>query len=179
MKGEPALIRDARKLDPDAWMAIFDKYAPAIFRYALRFCHDPNVSDNIVGDVFAQLLEDFAAGRGPITNLRVHIYQIAYHSMTNSTSHQRFFPGGRAIDSVDNLVIRSGQPEVEELESILDSRLSEAQWHVVLLRFFEDFTLRETAAIISKNVNNVKVIQNRAITKLRKSLEAQSKNDSA
>ena len=40
---------------------------------------------------------------------------------------------------------------------------------VIILRFLEDFSLKETAEIIGKDVNNVKVIQNRGIAKLKKS----------
>jgi DNA-directed RNA polymerase specialized sigma24 family protein len=41
---------------------------------------------------------------------------------------------------------------------------------VIILRFLEDFSLKETAEIIGKDVNNIKVIQNRGISKLRKTL---------
>ena len=74
-----ALLKAAQKLDEDALTAIFDQFAPAIYKYTLRLCHDPIVADNIVGDVFAQLLEQFAAGKGPRTNLRSYLYQTAYH----------------------------------------------------------------------------------------------------
>jgi RNA polymerase sigma factor (sigma-70 family) len=76
----------------------------------------------------------------------------------------------------DKLAASSVQSEVEDrflletLLSALNTDLSEIQQHVIFLRFFEDFSLRETALIIGKSVNNVKVIQNRAIAKLRKSL---------
>ncbi len=49
--------------------------------------------------------------------------------------------------------------------------LTEDQRHVVLLRFVEGFSLKETAAITGKKVNNVKVIQNRAIAALRKGID--------
>ena len=64
------LLKAAQKLDEDALTTIFDSYAPAIYKYALRLCHDPIEADNIVGDVFSQLLEQFAGGKGPRTNLR-------------------------------------------------------------------------------------------------------------
>jgi DNA-directed RNA polymerase specialized sigma24 family protein len=39
------------------------------------------------------------------------------------------------------------------------------------LRFLEEFNLRETAAILGKDVSHIKVIQSRALAKLRKDLE--------
>ena len=79
MKEGVALLKAAHKLDEEALTAIFDQFAPAIYKYTLRLCHDPIVADNIVGDVFAQLLEQFGAGKGPRTNLRSYLYQTAYH----------------------------------------------------------------------------------------------------
>ena len=58
------------------------------------------------------------------------------------------------------------------LKAIQDD-LTEDQRHVIILRFLEGFSLQETAKIIGKAVSNVKVIQNRAITALRKSLTHQ------
>jgi RNA polymerase sigma factor (sigma-70 family) len=53
--------------------------------------------------------------------------------------------------------------------------LTRDQRHVVVLRFLEGFSLMETAAIIGKEVSHVKVIQNRAISTLRKVLEIQTR----
>ena len=49
--------------------------------------------------------------------------------------------------------------------------LTEDQRHVIILRFLEEFSLRETAATLGKEVGHVKVIQNRALAKLRKAVE--------
>ena len=49
--------------------------------------------------------------------------------------------------------------------------LNDAQRHVVILRFMEGMSLKETAAITGKKINNVKVIQNRAIAALHKALD--------
>ena len=49
--------------------------------------------------------------------------------------------------------------------------LSKDQRHVIVLRFFEDLSLKETAAVIGKNENNIKIIQKRAITRIRKYLD--------
>jgi RNA polymerase sigma-70 factor (ECF subfamily) len=62
---------------------------------------------------------------------------------------------------------------MEALISAMNSELTEDQRHVIILRFLEDFSLKETAEIIGKEVNNIKVIQNRGIAKLRKTLGLQ------
>jgi RNA polymerase sigma-70 factor (ECF subfamily) len=174
---EPALLHGARKLDQVALATIFDKYAPAIYKYCFRLSHDAIESDNIVGDVFAELFEKLTAGQGPLTNLRSYLYQIAYHRLIDHIRYNQQMTKLEIVNNAqDKLAASSVQSEVEDrflletLLSALNTDLSEIQQHVIFLRFFEDFSLRETALIIGKSVNNVKVIQNRAIAKLRKSL---------
>jgi RNA polymerase sigma-70 factor (ECF subfamily) len=59
----------------------------------------------------------------------------------------------------------------------MNTELTEDQRHVIILRFLEDFSLKETAEIIGKEVNNIKVIQNRGIAKLRKAMGIQQEDD--
>lgn len=178
------LLKAAQKLDEDALTTIFDSFAPAIYKYALRLCHDPIEADNIVGDVFSQLLEQFAGGKGPRTNLRSYLYQTAYHLVVDhSRDNKHTAPLEVAINMQerDRTVPTSTQIEervlMEALVSAMNSELTEDQRHVIILRFLEDFSLKETAQIIGKEVNNVKVIQNRGIAKLRKALEHQLGNE--
>ncbi len=175
-----SLLKAAQKLDEDALTAIFDQYAPAIYKYTLRLCHDPIQADNIVGDVFAQLLEQFAAGKGPRTNLRSYLYQTAYHLVVDrSREQQHTAPLEVAVDRFDRGQLTPTQTQIEErvmmeaLISAMNSELTDDQRHVIILRFLEDFSLKETADIVGKEVNNIKVIQNRGIAKLRKALGLQ------
>jgi RNA polymerase sigma-70 factor, ECF subfamily len=178
------LLKAAQKLDEEALTAIFDSFAPAIYKYALRLCHDPIDADNIVGDVFSQLLEQFAGGKGPRTNLRSYLYQTAYHLVVDrSRENKHTAPLEVAINvqEKERAVPTATQIEervlMEALVSAMNSELTEDQRHVIILRFLEDFSLKETAQIIGKEVNNVKVIQNRGIAKLRKALEHQLGDD--
>ena len=125
----------------------------------------------------AQLLEQFAGGKGPRTNLRSYLYQTAYHVVVDrSRDEKHTAPLEIAMNMQDKTQPVSTQSQIEErvlmeaLVSAMNSELSEDQRHVIILRFLEDFSLKETAEIIGKDVNNIKVIQNRGISKLRKTL---------
>lgn len=175
-----SLLKAAQKLDEEALTSIFDQFAPAIYKYTLRLCHDPIVADNIVGDVFSQLLEQFAAGKGPRTNLRSYLYQTAYHLVVDrSRDNQHNAPLEVAEGTFEKGQFTPTQTQIEErvmmeaLITAMNTELTEDQRHVVILRFLEDFSLKETAEIIGKEVNNIKVIQNRGIAKLRKVLGLQ------
>jgi RNA polymerase sigma-70 factor (ECF subfamily) len=123
-------------------------------------------------------LEQFAAGKGPHSNLRSYLYQTAYHLVVDGArENQHFAPLEAAIESTGKLTTISTQVEervlLEALVSTANNRLTRLQRHVIILRLLEGFSLRETADIVGKNMNYVKVIQNRGIAKLRKSLGLQ------
>ncbi len=175
MIDESGLLAGARKGDADALAQIFDIYAPALFRYAVRLCHDPAEADRIVGDVFGQLLEHLSDGRGPKSNLRSYLYQITYHVLVDhvrDASHVSSME--EALNLPDRMQSVAAQVEeqelVRELERAVANGLTPEQQQVVLLRFVEGFSLQETAQITGKKVNAVSVLQNRAIAKLRQVL---------
>jgi RNA polymerase sigma-70 factor, ECF subfamily len=161
-------------LDQAALAAIFDLYSRPMYRYTLRLCEDPLEADQIVGDVFNQFLEQVSRGGGPRTNLRSYLYQIAYHIFID---HARERSRVVSIDAFDyNLEGDSLDAQVEqrnllrELTSAVQNELTEEQKHVIILRFQEGLSLRETADVLGKNINAIKSLQKRGILKLQKCL---------
>jgi len=172
MKDESAVIAAAESLDQDALEVIFDEYAPALYKYLLRLGVSSQEADQIVGDVFVRLLEKLAEGKGPRTNLRSYLFQIAYHLVIDQArERQRTAPLDLA-DSVkeDMEPVQSRTEEkmiLEELSEAMQHDLTEDQRNVIVLRFQEDFSLKETAEILGKDVNAIKALQNRGVNKLR------------
>jgi len=175
MKDETAVVTAAGSLDRDALTAIFDEYAPAIYKYLLRLGVYPLEADQVVGDVFARLLDKLAEGKGPRTNLRSYLFQTAYHLVVDhSRDRQRTAPLDVA-DTIkeENQPVQAQTEEkmlLEKLATAMERELTEAQRNVLILRFQEEFSLQETADIVGKNVNAVKALQNRAVNRLRDAL---------
>ncbi len=168
---DAVLLNAARKLEPDALIAVFDSYAPAIYKYAMRLCHDPLLADDVVGEVFAQLLKQFSNGKGPRENLRSYLYQMAYHAVIDHVRADKHFSDILETTADDLELSVPEEQEVHDVQTQLQQAIKQSltldQQHVIILRFFEGFSLQETADIVGKNLNNVKVIQNRAIEKLK------------
>jgi RNA polymerase sigma-70 factor (ECF subfamily) len=141
-------------LDEDTLTAIFDQFAPVIYRYALRLCHDPALADNIVGDAFAQLLEQFATGKGPRSDPRLYLYQIAYRSIVKYLRDSQPNPLAEPVVSASDQ--SQPQDDKEALISALNNELTEDQRHVVILYFLEDFNFKETATVLGKNVGEIR-----------------------
>ena len=178
MESDISLLAAARKMNGDALMGIFDLYTPALYKYALRLCHNAVTADQIVGDVFAKLFEHLSAGTGPRANLRSYLYEIAYHLFVDEVRHShRTAP----IEAVSLTYTDGSSTDVsvedrflyETIQRAIMNNLTDDQRHVIILRFMEGFSLKETAAIIGKKVGNVKVIQTRAIAVLREVLDYQ------
>jgi RNA polymerase sigma-70 factor (ECF subfamily) len=174
------LLRAARKLDKEALTKIFDLYSPALYKFISRLVHDPIQADRIVADVFVRLVEEFAAGQGPRASIRPYLYQVAYRLMVerfrDSHPHSSLEVAIRSLDkdkSESSPVQNDERLLMEALLLTMNTELSEDQRIVVILRFLEDFSLKETAEIIGKDVNNVKVIQTRGIAKLKRAMGIQ------
>jgi RNA polymerase sigma-70 factor (ECF subfamily) len=175
MMDDETLLQAARIFDPVALRIIFDSHAPALYNYALRLCQDPIEADSIVGDVFAHLLEYLKKGKGPRKNLRAYLYQITYHVIVDRARENQHFISFEATqlfrsDGSSVAAQVEDRAMMDTLMKVINTSLTLDQRHVILLRFVEDFSLSETAAILGKSVNNIKVIENRGIKKLRQIL---------
>ena len=175
MRTEIPLLEAAKKMDRDALIEIFDLYSSPLYNYALRLCNDPLRADHIVGDVFAKLLDQWSAGHGPSTNLRSYLYETTYHLIVDESRYSH----REAPLEVMDFLRHDGNASLVNLENrmlfdavimAIKKHLTEDQRHVIILRFLEGFSLRETADIMGKEVYNVKVIQNRGVARIRKAL---------
>ena len=178
METDSTLLIAARMMDKDALVRIFDLYSSALYKYAARLCGDPLMADHVVGDVFAKLLDQLASGNGPRSNLRSYLYETAYHLIIDEArySQRRVSLEEAPWPRQDANSAFPGSEDQIMLKQILHAmrdELTDDQRHVIILRFLEEFSIRETAAILGKREEHVKVIQNRAIAALRRALEYQ------
>ena len=172
------ILEAARQMDRSALVKIFDLYSTALYNYALRLCNDALIADYIVGDVFAKLLEQLSAGKGPSSNLRSYLYEMTYHLVVDEARYSNRGVSFEVVeyiqqDGYSNVISLENRMLYDAILKAVQNDLTEDQRHVIILRFLEGFSLQETATIIGKAVSNVKVIQNRAVSALRKSLDHQ------
>jgi RNA polymerase sigma-70 factor (ECF subfamily) len=164
-----------RRLDSQVISVIYDRYFPAIYRYARYRVSDENHAEDIASDVFVRLLEAVRAGRAPETNLKAWLLTTALHVVNDF--HRKTYR--RPTDDLtDDLPDKSETPvnDVERRER--DSKVRQAvagltpeQQHVLALRFSEGLSLEETANVMNKNVNAIKQLQFRALAALNRKVE--------
>lgn len=178
---DAVLLESARAMDQDALIQIFDRYATALYRYALRLCSDPLTADQAIGDVFAKLLEQLAAGLGPRSNLRAYLYQMTYHLVVDEMRYSKRRAPLEALEDIgyEDSAFSSIEDRIafEKVMGAIRTTLTQDQQNVIVLRFLEGLSLNEVALITGKQVNHVKVLQSRAIQRLRKALQENEQRD--
>lgn len=175
------LLERARRLNADALEQVHDRYYAEVFRYVRYRLSDERVCEDVTSEVFLQLLDALHRRRGPTKNLRGWLLGTA-SNLVNDVLRRRY---KHKIDDLDedsqNILATEGLPEEvwdgvwqqAEIRTALN-RLTEEQQHVLALRFADELSLNDTAAIIGKKVNAVKALQFRALAALRRFLEEKS-----
>ncbi|MDT8898675.1 sigma-70 family RNA polymerase sigma factor [Thermanaerothrix sp. 4228-RoL] len=169
------LISRARVLDADALATLHDALYPAIYRYiAYRLGHGP-LSEDLTAEVFLRLLEALRARRVRGENLRAWCFTTAHHLvMDYLRQHYRHavqaLDGGHPDPQVHPEQALEAQQRLEAVQRAM-RHLTPEQQHVLTLRFSQECSLEETAALMGKSVNAVKVLQFRALMALRRWLE--------
>ncbi|OGO05628.1 MAG: hypothetical protein A2Y73_00410, partial [Chloroflexi bacterium RBG_13_56_8] len=83
MERERAILRQARKLDPQALAKIYDHFSVELYRYAVRQLGDPTLAEDCVADTFRRFLQALQQGGGPNRYLRAYLYRVAHNWITD------------------------------------------------------------------------------------------------
>lgn len=175
--GSDSLLNKAQQLNPAALAQIHDRFYPEIYRYVSYRLGDPQVCEDIAAEVFMRLLDALHRRRGPEENLRGWLFGVA-SNMVNDHLRKRY------RHKEESLELRAESMESGyHLEQVYEDhwlrnevrtalvKLTLEQQHVLALRFSEERSLDETAAILGKSVTAVKALQFRAVASLRRLLE--------
>lgn len=170
------LLSQARRAKKAAIAEIYHRYVDSIYQYVrLRVGHK-QIAEDITSTVFMTMIDDLMRGKGPTKNLRAWLFQVARHKIYDMYNEVKNLP----LETIDQMASLTGNPEIvlgqtltrETLRTLI-LQLSPDQQEVLLLRFDQQLSLKETADIMSKNVNTVKTLQLRAVQRLKVLLSQQ------
>ncbi len=162
--------------DPQALGALHDQLYPAIFRYVSYRLQDQQLCEDITSEVFVRLLDACKRQNSKIQNIRAWAFGTA-SNLINDYFRQKY--RRKFEDLEDHQDLPAEQLTEGAVDRVLTLReigwalrkLTPDQQNVIALRFSQGFTLEETAAIVGKSVNAVKVLQFRALATMRRILE--------
>lgn len=173
---ERAVVERACGGDIRAVEELYSLYVNRIYRYvASRVSGNHAEAEDLTAEIFVKMVEALPRYQQRETPFQSWIFRIANNHVVDHYRRSGSRPS-RPIDDLDFADPTIGPEDLvaqqwslaEVFEAV--KQLPEAQRRVIELRFGADRSVRETAQILAKSENNVKVLQFKAIEKLRKLL---------
>ena len=170
-------LERARKYEVRALAEIYDRYAEPIYRYLYRIVGDAAQAEDLTSEVFCKLLNVLETPRSPNDKLQGWLYRVAHNLAMDWFREQ----GKAAILELDETFLSEGELPHQEVEKReMRQRLREAlrkltpaQQKVILLRYGEGFKVAQVCEVMGKSEGAVKILQHRAVNRLRKLLESE------
>lgn len=156
---------------------LYHRYGQEIYRYLYGICRDRLIAEDILQDVFCKALISLPSSH---INARAWLYMVGRNLLFNEMKKQRRniysedlekraadFDGA-AGESPEEQTIKKEESEILRRALLtLDIRRRE----ILILSYFEHFTLKETAAIMGISYENARILSMRAKQELRRIME--------
>ena len=154
---------------------VYDTYADAIFRHCYFRVNDRELAKDLMQETFTRTWEYMQNGKNP-ENLRAFLYRVATNLVIDHYRKKKAY-------SLEELAEKTGfDPPLDLTEYILNTvdakralallpQLTELYRSVLVLRFVDDFSPKEIAAITGESENTISVRINRGARKLRELME--------
>lgn len=166
------LVKEVKNGGLSALQTLYVRYLDPIYRYFFFQLHDKFLAEDLAQEVFIKVwrsIKSYEEAKGSFTSW---MYRIAHNLLVD------YFRGKKTLSLKEGLEASYSEDWLEKLdrdEKIQKIRQALGQLpkdyqEVVVLRFFEDLSVEEVAEIVDKSEENVRVIQHRAIRKLKEIL---------
>ncbi|NNJ10001.1 sigma-70 family RNA polymerase sigma factor [Chloroflexales bacterium ZM16-3] len=164
------VIKRAQQGDQRAFDVIYDRFADPLFRYIYARCGNASTAEDLVGDLWVRVIERLEGFCLPPSGgeqaFAAWLYRIAHNLVIDS--FRRKDSGNVPLDpdvsdrdpSPDEHAI--SRDEQRELQAAIE-QLTPDQREVVLMRFIEERSNAEVAALTGRSEGAVKVMQHRAL----------------
>jgi RNA polymerase sigma-70 factor, ECF subfamily len=174
------LVLEARNGSAEAFGELYERYAPAVFRFLSSQLQNSLDAEDMVGEVFLKAWRALPGFRDRGAPFSAFLFRIAHNSLID---HYRTRPHRREHLDLDDQPLPDPHPEpmeqmvakldLQELRRVL-STLREDYRTVLVARYISDLTHEETALMMGRSAGAVRVLQHRALTALRKQMNGYS-----
>ena len=165
---ERALI-EAAQADPARFLDLYDLNFHRVYAYVIRRTGVRAEAEDITSQVFERALANLSRFEWRGAPFVAWLYRIA----ANALADRRRETGRDSSDPPPDVPDGRESEELERRTMLfqLVDRLPEAQRRVIEMRFVEEKSIREVAAVLDRSEGAVKQLQLRALENLRKSME--------
>jgi RNA polymerase sigma factor (sigma-70 family) len=169
----------AERQDRDAFIRLFDHFAPRLNAYLQRQGLDSGAAEEVVQDVMATLWRKAALFDPDRSSLATWLYRVARNRRIDLKRRDRlefFDPGEPAMDRIDESAGADDAMDLSQREEALRKALEnlpEAQLLLVRMAFYEGKTHNQIADETGIALGTVKSRLRLAFTRLRRLLESE------
>lgn len=171
------LFKLKTKRDPETFGQFYDIYVDRIYRFVYFKVSAREDVEDITSEVFLKLWQ-YLREENQIKNLNALVYNIARNLIVDY--YRKKSRKDIRLDESENQLVDTNSKrlqsqlqakiEIHHLEKLL-AKLKDEYREVIILRFVEEYSLREIAQIMEKTVGAVKVLLHRALKRLRQMQE--------
>ena len=182
LDGEEKIVEKAVQGDSSAFGVLYDQYQPMIYRFVVVKVGRREEAEDITHQVFMSAWQNIKRYQHRGHPFSSWLYQIARNQVID---HYRAKRNETSIDAVDpeyfvaTAAAEFALPLKLEMETVRRAmeQLKPDHQDVIIMRFIEDVSLKETANILKKTEGAVKLMQHRAIKELKKLLKDNEEHD--
>lgn len=164
---------------PAGFATLYATHNRQLVRFAYLLTGDPGLAEDLVADVFAQVLRRW--GSTSIDDPQAYLRR-AVANRFNSSLRRRYLVRRHrgTADGSDRGVVHADErlAERDAMFQALD-QLPDGQRTVVVLRFYEDLSVAEAAQVLGVSEGTVKSQTSRALDRLNKILSGDAAGDGA
>lgn len=162
---------------------LYDRFHDQIYRFCRYRLYTTEAAEDVTSEIFLNVARKIPTFRGETEQeFRRWLYAVAANQANayirkTKRRHELFTAAVRAVESPPNINLHN-QPAVDwdTLHQAL-KQLKPRHQNIIILRFVEDFSHEQIAAILSLKPVTVRVGLNRALKKLRKILQTSFDGD--
>jgi len=169
-------MRDLNK----EFIKIYDENIEKIYRFVFLKVGSQEAAEDLSSQVFVKGWDKFRTGKGEIQNPSAYLFQIARNEIADYYRKRKF--NTVSIEdyqlSDPNLKVEQDFSQKSDLEIIKAklTSLSEDHQNVLILRYLNDFSIKEIAKILEKQEGAVRVMIHRAIQELKEKMNGGQKS---
>jgi RNA polymerase sigma-70 factor (ECF subfamily) len=160
--------------DAAAVAALYDSFAPRVYRFFRFRVAAGEAAEDLMQKVFLKMVEQLPSYRRTEVPFAAWLFRVARNAWIdeNRTHHPTV-----AIESLAGAEAAAGDPESIASASLDGEEIRRAvaalpadQREVIACRFFAELSPRETAELMGRSEGSVRVLQHRALARLKRGL---------
>lgn len=173
------LLSKLKENDHEAFIEAYDLYVDQIYRFVYFKTSSQEDAQDLTSIVFLKTWNYIRENSlKDVKTLRALMYKVARNSVIDhyrkKSQVDLSIDQDGGIDIADRNQDIARQIEIKSDFKIIENKLYELKdeyKEIIVLRFIDELTIREIAAIIEKSSSNTRVLIHRALKTLKKSLE--------